>query len=111
MLSFYILSMLKGNSNKQGRLTLEKIAVRHVLVTHDYEANDLLKLLSENKSFAELAQKFSKCPSSKVGGDLGEFGRGRMVEAFDTAAFNLKVDEISQPVKTRFGFHLIQRYK
>ncbi len=90
---------------------MEKIAARHILVTNEYEAKDLLKLLGDGKSFSELAQKFSKCPSGKNGGDLGEFTYGRMVEAFSSAAFALKVDEISMPVRTRFGYHLIQRYK
>lgn len=90
---------------------MEKIAARHILVTNEYEAHDILKLLNEGKEFADLAKKFSKCPSAKAGGDLGEFGPGQMVETFNDAAFALKIDEISAPVKTRFGFHLIQRYK
>ena len=59
----------------------------------------------------ELAKKFSKCPSGQSGGDLGEFARGRMVPAFEEAAFELAVGETSGPVRTRFGFHLIHRYK
>lgn len=90
---------------------MKKIAARHILVTNEYEANDVLKLLKEGKAFAELAAKFSKCPSSQSGGDLGEFTYGRMVESFSEAAFALKVDEVSIPVRTRFGYHLIQRYK
>ena len=87
----------------------DEIRASHILVEQEYEAQDLLKKIEEGKSFAELAQKFSKCPSGKEGGDLGEFGRGRMVPSFEEAAFALGVDEISKPVKTRFGYHLIHR--
>jgi peptidyl-prolyl cis-trans isomerase C len=86
------------------------IKARHILVEQEYEAKDLLKKLEEGKTFVELAQSFSKCPSSKRGGDLGEFGRGRMVPSFEEAAFALKVNEVSEPVRTQFGYHLIQRY-
>lgn len=89
----------------------QTVAARHILVAQEYEAHDILKLLSEGKAFTELAQKFSKCPSGQQGGDLGEFSYGRMVESFSEAAFALKVDEVSAPVRTRFGYHLIQRYK
>ena len=87
------------------------IAVRHLLVEQDFEAQDLIKKLAEGKAFAELAQTFSKCPSRGRGGDLGEFGRGKMVPAFEEAAFALAINETSPPVRTRFGVHLIQRYK
>lgn len=87
-----------------------KIKARHILVEQEYEAQDLLKKLSEGKSFEELAASFSKCPSGKRGGDLGEFGKGRMVKNFEEAAFALGVNETSGPVRTQFGYHLIQRY-
>jgi peptidyl-prolyl cis-trans isomerase C len=86
------------------------IKARHILVEQEYEAKDLIKKLEEGKSFEELAKSFSKCPSSKRGGDLGEFGKGRMVPSFDEAAFALGVNEVSPPVRTQFGYHLIQRY-
>lgn len=57
--------------------------------------------------FAELAKEFSGCPSGAKGGDLGEFGHGQMVPEFDKAAFELEVGQISEPVKTSFGYHLI----
>lgn len=88
-----------------------RIKARHILVDQEHEAQDLIKKLEDGSSFEDLAQKFSKCPSGKRGGDLGEFGKGRMVEPFDKAAFDLKVNEISGPVRTQFGFHLIQRYE
>ena len=87
----------------------DEIRASHILVAQEYEAQDLIKKLAEGSSFAELAQKFSKCPSGKQGGDLGEFGRGRMVPSFEEAAFALSVGETSGPVRTRFGYHLIHR--
>ena len=89
----------------------EMAHARHILVQHDHEAKDLQRKLAEGVPFEELAQKFSTCPSSRQGGDLGTFGRGQMVEAFETAVFALKADEISEPVRTPFGYHLIQRLK
>lgn len=86
------------------------VKARHILVANEYEAQDLIKKLEEGVSFEELAKKFSKCPSSARGGDLGEFTKGRMVAEFETAAFSLGVDEVSPPVRTQFGYHLIQRY-
>lgn len=87
-----------------------KIKARHILVEHEHEAQDLLKKLTEGKTFTELAASFSRCPSGKRGGDLGEFGRGRMVKSFEEAAFALNINETSPPVRTQFGYHLIQRY-
>lgn len=87
----------------------DQVHARHILVEQEYEARDLLRKLADGVAFEDLARKFSKCPSSAQGGDLGSFGRGRMVEAFEEAAFALKVGEVSQPVRTRFGYHLIER--
>ncbi len=88
-----------------------KIRARHILVAHEHEALDILGKLAEGSKFDQLASVFSTCPSSRNGGDLGEFGRGQMVPSFDEAVFALEVDEISKPVKTQFGYHLIQRCK
>ena len=88
---------------------MSTIRAKHILVENKFEAEDLLKKIGEGTSFDELAQKFSKCPSGKNGGDLGEFGRGQMVAPFEEAAFALGEGEVSQPVQTQFGFHLIQR--
>jgi peptidyl-prolyl cis-trans isomerase C len=87
-----------------------KIKARHILVKQEFEAEDILKSLQAGKTFEELAQDFSMCPSKNEGGDLGEFGKGMMVQSFEEAAFALKVGEVSKPVRTQFGFHLIQRY-
>ncbi len=90
---------------------MAQISARHILIEHLYEAQDVQKKLAEGESFESLAKKFSKCPSKARGGDLGSFGRGRMVPSFDEAAFALEVGQISQPIRTRFGYHLIQRYE
>lgn len=87
-----------------------KIKAKHILVNQEFEATDLVKSLAAGKSFEDLAKEHSQCPSGKSGGDLGEFGRGQMVKSFEEAAFALKVGEVSGPVRTQFGFHLIQRY-
>jgi peptidyl-prolyl cis-trans isomerase C len=89
---------------------VEKVKAKHILVEKEFEAQDILKKIGEGVTFEELAQKFSKCPSGQRGGDLGEFGRGRMVPDFETAAFALDVNKVSAPVQTRFGYHLIMRY-
>ncbi len=90
---------------------MSEIKARHILVQHEHEAQDLLKKLEAGESFETLAQKFSRCPSSQNGGDLGAFGRGRMVKPFEDAAFALGVAETSAPVRTQFGYHLIHRYE
>jgi peptidyl-prolyl cis-trans isomerase C len=87
-----------------------KIKARHILVSHEHEAQDLEKSLASGKSFQDLAKAHSNCPSKSDGGDLGEFGKGMMVKSFEDAAFALNVGEVSKPVRTQFGFHLIQRY-
>lgn len=86
-----------------------KLHVSHILVTYQYEAEDLLKKLKEGASFADLARKHSLCPSGKQGGDLGLVDSRRLDEDFATAAGQLKTGDISPVVRTRFGYHLIQK--
>jgi len=87
-----------------------KINVSHILVQHDYEAQDVLRALQGGKTFEELARKFSKCPSAEQGGELGTFGKGRLDSDFEDAAFALKVGQMTEkPVRTRFGYHIIMR--
>ena len=88
---------------------MSQIRASHILVDQEFEAQDLLKKLEEGKSFEELAQDFSNCPSGKSGGDLGLFGKGMMVKSFEEAAYSLEVGATSGPVKTQFGYHLIKR--
>jgi peptidyl-prolyl cis-trans isomerase C len=87
---------------------MAKISASHILVKTEAEANILLYDLQHGKTFEELAMAKSLCPSGKKGGSLGSFGRGQMVREFEVAAFALKKGEISKPVKTQFGWHLIR---
>jgi peptidylprolyl isomerase/peptidyl-prolyl cis-trans isomerase C len=87
----------------------QKIHCHHILVTHQYEAEDILRKLKAGESFDEMARIFSQCPSSKLGGDLGAFGRGRTDPDFEDAAFALDIDAISKPIRSKFGYHIIKR--
>lgn len=86
----------------------DQIRASHILVKTEQEALDLLNEVKNGASFEDLAAMKSLCPSGSNGGDLGYFGRGMMVKPFEDAAFALEVDEISQPVQTQFGWHLIK---
>ena len=81
----------------------------HILVKTLNEAVSLKNKLNEGASFADLARAHSTCPSGQRGGDLGEFGSGQMVQAFEDATVATAVGSISQPVQTQFGYHLIHR--
>lgn len=86
----------------------ESVKASHILVDTEEAANEALEALKNETAFEEVAKKFSSCPSAENGGDLGDFTRGKMVPEFETAAFNLEVGEISAPVQTQFGFHIIK---
>ena len=86
-----------------------KLKAQHILVAQEFEANDLLKKIQDGKTFEELARDYSMCPSGRNGGDLGEFSKGQMVAPFEKALLELKQNEVSGPVRTQFGFHLIKR--
>jgi peptidyl-prolyl cis-trans isomerase C len=86
-----------------------KIRASHILVEKHSQALRVLEELEVGRGFDELARRHSTCPSGKRGGDLGSFGRGQMVKEFERAAFALKVGEVSQPVKTQFGYRIIKR--
>lgn len=81
--------------------------IYHILVSHEYEAKDLLLKLISVQQFSEFAKKYSKCSSAKSGGHLGLFKIGRFVETFEEACLALPIDQISKPVRTQFGWHLI----
>ena len=88
---------------------MSTVTCKHILVDQEFQVQDLLKKLEDGVSFEELAKDYSNCPSGQQGGDLGSFGKGMMVKDFEDVAFALKVGEISAPVKTQFGYHLIKR--
>ena len=81
---------------------------RHILVKTEEQAKELKEKIAKGSDFAQLAKKFSTCPSRKKGGDLGEFKPGQMVKAFDNVVFKKELLKVHGPIKTRFGFHLIQ---
>ncbi|MDW7672699.1 MAG: peptidylprolyl isomerase [Bacillota bacterium] len=85
----------------------DQVAASHILVDSEEQAVELKTQLDGGADFAELAMAYSSCPSSSQGGDLGYFGRGQMVSAFEKAAFSMEVGDISDPVQTEFGWHLI----
>jgi peptidyl-prolyl cis-trans isomerase C len=96
----------------QAEFSTEKVKASHILVDDEALAKELhAKLKADKSQFATLAAENSKdLSNAKRGGDLGSFGRGRMVKEFEDAAFALKADgDVSEPVKTRFGWHIILR--
>ena len=85
----------------------EEIRASHILVKTKDEADKLYEEIKAGKDFAEVAAEVSLCPSGQTGGDLGYFGKGLMVKPFEDAAFALEKGELSKPVETQFGWHLI----
>ena len=108
------------NTNKPGFMDQEKIRASHILIKVSPSATDQEKAEAENKikeilkqakagaDFAELAKNNSQCPSAAQGGDLDYFTRGQMVKPFEEVAFELEVGQISEPVLTEFGYHIIK---
>ena len=86
-----------------------KIKCSHILVEKQSQAIQLLEEIKSGKKFGAVAREVSTCPSSKKDGDLGYFTKGMMVKEFEDVAFNLEVGEMSPPVKTQFGYHIIKR--
>ncbi|RZI79450.1 MAG: peptidylprolyl isomerase [Rubrivivax sp.] len=85
-----------------------KAQARHILVKTAAEAEQLKQRIAKGEAFDVLAKKFSSCPSAKRGGDLGEVRPGQMVGAIDQVIFKKAVREIHGPIKSRFGYHLVQ---
>jgi len=85
-----------------------KVHCAHILVKTLTEAQAIKARIDSGENFSEIAKQVSLCPSGKKGGDLGTFGRGQMVKPFETAAFQLEKGQISDPVKTEFGYHIIK---
>ena len=100
-----IMSFYEENKDKMGGG--DTVNASHILVETEEEALRILDEIKGGLAFEEAAKKYSSCPSKEQGGNLGDFGRGQMVPEFEQAAFAMEVGEISAPVKTQFGYHLI----
>ncbi|MDP7284717.1 MAG: peptidylprolyl isomerase [Candidatus Nitrosopelagicus sp.] len=87
-----------------------KIKCSHILVKKQSEAIEILDKIKKGEKFAKMARQFSTdSGSAKRDGSLGYFGRGKMVKEFENAAFALQTGEISEPIKTQYGYHIIKR--
>lgn len=80
---------------------------RHILVPTEQACQQLKSQIEGGADFGALAKEHSQCPSGREGGDLGEFGRGQMVPEFDQIVFSGEIGKVHGPVKTQFGYHLI----
>jgi peptidyl-prolyl cis-trans isomerase C len=88
---------------------MPQATARHILLNNEKLARKLKKeIISNEITFEKAAKKFSKCPSSKRGGNLGTFKKGDMVKEFDNVIFSQDLNKIHGPIKTQFGFHLIE---
>ena len=87
---------------------MAQATARHILVDSEELCQELKTKIADGGDFAELAQAHSSCPSGASGGDLGSFGPGQMVPEFDTVVFSAPVKEVQGPVKTQFGYHLLE---
>lgn len=85
-----------------------KASASHILVSSQAECEKIKKEIEGGAGFAEMAKKHSSCPSGQSGGALGEFGPGQMVPEFDKVVFTGEVGKVLGPVKTQFGYHLIE---
>ncbi len=106
------LVIIMGKSKTGGApLKGGKMKASHILVKKLGAAQDIRDELASGGNFAALARKYSECTSRNKGGNLGEFGKGMMVDAFWNACVKLQVNQISEPVKSKFGYHIIKRTK
>ncbi|NVJ62018.1 MAG: peptidylprolyl isomerase [Gammaproteobacteria bacterium] len=87
---------------------MARATARHLLVDSEDKCNSIKQQISDGASFAEMAKQHSSCPSGANGGDLGEFGPGQMVKEFDEVVFSAPVNTVQGPVKTQFGYHLLE---
>ena len=83
-------------------------SARHILVETEEECTDLKNKIEGGAEFSDIAKEHSQCPSGQSGGDLGEFGPGQMVPEFDAVVFSADLNVVQGPVKTQFGYHLLE---
>lgn len=97
------------NENKESFATAEQVKASHILVEDEATAKKVKDMLASGEDFSALAKEYSTDTTTKEqGGDLGFFTKGEMVAEFEEAAFSLKPNEISEPVKTEYGYHIIK---
>ncbi|MDZ7644553.1 MAG: peptidylprolyl isomerase [Woeseiaceae bacterium] len=87
---------------------MAKATARHILVETEQQCRDLKDEIDGGADFTDLAKQHSSCPSGQQGGELGEFGPGMMVKEFDDIVFSAEVNTVQGPVKTQFGYHLLE---
>lgn len=87
---------------------MKKASARHILVDTENQALELKDRIEGGADFAALAKEHSSCPSGQRGGELGEFGPGTMVREFDDVVFSADLNTVQGPVKTQFGYHLLE---
>ena len=101
-----------SSTSSAGSSTLapvKEVRAAHILVDKEVDAIHIRKdIVDGKKDFYHAAREYSKCPSGRNGGDLGWFGKGMMVQEFEKVAFSTPEGQISQPVKTQFGWHIIK---
>jgi parvulin-like peptidyl-prolyl isomerase len=111
-------------STSEGAVMADQVRASHILLMYQgsmrstatrskdeakTQIDDLLTQIQGGGSFEDLAKQFSDCPSGKSGGDLGAFGRGQMVKAFEDTTYGLEVGATSGVIETDFGYHIIRR--
>jgi len=96
------------DENKANFQKPDSVKASHILVDAEDKAKEILAEINGGMKFEEAAMKYSSCPSKSAGGSLGEFGKGQMVKEFEDAVYSMKIGEVSEPVKTQFGFHIIR---
>lgn len=87
---------------------MAKASARHILVDSEAKCNELKAEIEGGRDFADVARENSSCPSGKQGGELGSFGPGQMVPEFDEVVFSADLNKVQGPVKTQFGYHLLE---
>ncbi|MGB3291334.1 MAG: peptidylprolyl isomerase [Burkholderiaceae bacterium] len=87
---------------------MAQASARHILVSTEEKCNELKAAIEGGADFAQVAKENSSCPSNRDGGNLGTFGRGQMVREFDEVVFSAPVNVVQGPVKTQFGYHLVE---
>ena len=83
-------------------------SARHLLVATEDQCNEIKQQIADGASFADMAKEHSSCPSGRSGGDLGTFSKGQMVPEFDKVVFEEEINVVHGPVKTQFGYHLLE---